>query len=106
MLCGRLSGEGSDDGTDSDFLCRGAAPRFYQALCALMTILRAPENLISLRSTPGLQYGIGGRPGVAALYSRNPATGPGEEHWSWQSGSRVVPRLRPLHGKQGVPESG
>jgi len=45
-----------------------AAPRFHQALCDLMTILRAPENLISLRSTLGLQYGIGGRPGVAAHY--------------------------------------
>ncbi len=45
-----------------------AAGRFYQALCDLMTILRGPETLISLRSTLGLQYGIGGRPGVAAHY--------------------------------------
>ena len=43
-----------------------AAGRFYQALCDLMTILRGPEPLISLRSTLGLQYGIGGRlPGPA-----------------------------------------
>lgn len=45
-----------------------AAGKFYQALCDLMTILRGPETLISLRSTLGLQYGIGGRPGVAAHY--------------------------------------
>ena len=45
-----------------------AAGRFYQALCDLMTILQAPETLISLRSTLGLQYGIGGRLGVAAHY--------------------------------------
>ena len=45
-----------------------AAGRFYQALCVLMTILRGPEPLISLRSTLGLQYGIGGRLGVAAHY--------------------------------------
>lgn len=45
-----------------------AAGRFHEALCDLMTILRGPEKLISLRSTLGLQYGIGGRPGVAAHY--------------------------------------
>lgn len=45
-----------------------AAGRFYQALCDLMTILQGPETLISLRSTLGLQYGIGGRLGVAAHY--------------------------------------
>jgi hypothetical protein len=45
-----------------------AAVRFYQALCDLMTILKGPELLISLRSTLSLQYGIGGRPGVAAHY--------------------------------------
>lgn len=45
-----------------------AASRFYQALCDLMTILRAPEHLISLRSSLGLQYGIGGQLGVAAHY--------------------------------------
>ena len=45
-----------------------AAGRFYQALCDFMTILRGPEPLISLRSTLGLQYGIGGRLGVAAHY--------------------------------------
>lgn len=45
-----------------------AAGRFYQALCDLMTILRGPEPLISLKSTLGLQYGIGGRLGVAAHY--------------------------------------
>jgi len=45
-----------------------AAGRFYQALCDLMTILHGPESLISLRRNLGLQYGIGGRPGVAAHY--------------------------------------
>jgi len=49
-----------------------AACRFYQALCDLMTILQGPEMLIALRSSLGLQYGIGGRPGVAAHYM--PAT--------------------------------
>ncbi len=45
-----------------------AAGRFHQALCDLMTVLNGPETLISLRGTLGLQFGIGGRPGVAAHY--------------------------------------
>lgn len=45
-----------------------AAGQFYRALCDLMTILRGPEPLISLRGSLGLQYGIGGQPGVAAHY--------------------------------------
>ncbi|MBS3805839.1 MAG: hypothetical protein KGY54_14935 [Oleiphilaceae bacterium] len=45
-----------------------AAMRFYQALNDLMAVLRGPESLISLRQTLGLQFGIGGRPGVAAHY--------------------------------------
>lgn len=45
-----------------------AALKFYQALCDLMDVLGGPEWLISLRQTLGLQYGIGGRPGVAAHY--------------------------------------
>ncbi len=42
---------------------------FNQALTDLMTILRGPEPLISLRGTLSLEYGIGGQPGVAAHYS-------------------------------------
>lgn len=45
-----------------------AAIRFYHALCDLMTILQGPEILVSLRRNLGLQYGIGGRLGVAAHY--------------------------------------
>jgi len=45
-----------------------AAGLFYDALVDLMSILNAPETLISLRGTLSLQYGIGGRPGVAAHY--------------------------------------
>lgn len=45
-----------------------AAVKFHQALCDLMSVLGGPEHLISLRHTLGLQYGIGGRPGVAAHY--------------------------------------
>ncbi|WP_097462187.1 CLCA_X family protein [Mangrovitalea sediminis] len=45
-----------------------AAGLFHDALCDLMQILQGPESLISLRGTLGLQYGIGGRPGVAAHY--------------------------------------
>lgn len=45
-----------------------AATQFQQALDDLMSVLRGPEHLISLRQTLGLQYGIGGRPGVAAHY--------------------------------------
>lgn len=45
-----------------------AAGRFYTALCDLMAVLRAPEPLVSLRGTLGLQYGIGGRPGISAHY--------------------------------------
>jgi hypothetical protein len=46
-----------------------AAHAFYHALVTLMKILQAPENLISLRASLSLQYGRGGRPGVAAHYS-------------------------------------
>lgn len=46
-----------------------AAYSFHHALLTLMRILQAPENLISLRGTLSLQYGKGGRPGVAAHYS-------------------------------------
>ncbi|MDI9246385.1 CLCA_X family protein [Marinobacter sp. CHS3-4] len=45
-----------------------AALKFHQALCDLMDVLGGPESLVSLRQTLGLQYGIGGRPGVAAHY--------------------------------------
>ena len=45
---------------------------FYDALCDLMTVLSGTESLISLRGSLALQYGIGGRPGVAAHYT--PAT--------------------------------
>lgn len=46
-----------------------AAYSFYAALNTLMRILQAPESLISLRGSLSLQYGKGGRPGVAAHYS-------------------------------------
>ena len=46
-----------------------AAHSFYHALETLMAILQGPETLISLRGTLSLQYGKGGRPGVAAHYS-------------------------------------
>lgn len=49
-----------------------AAAHFQQALEDLMIILQGPEQLVSLRGTLGLQYGKGGRPGVAAHYM--PAT--------------------------------
>ncbi len=49
-----------------------SAVLFYDALCDLMTILGGTELLISLRGSLALQYGIGGRPGVAAHYT--PAT--------------------------------
>ncbi len=45
-----------------------AAGLFYGALADLMRILQGPEVLISLRGSLSLQYGIGGRPGVAAHY--------------------------------------
>ncbi|MCH8496950.1 MAG: hypothetical protein LAT63_00600 [Marinobacter sp.] len=45
-----------------------AAVNFYRALCDLMHLLQGPERLVSLRGTLGLQYGIGGRPGVSAHY--------------------------------------
>ncbi|WOX05587.1 CLCA_X family protein [Microbulbifer pacificus] len=49
-----------------------AAGLFYDALADLMSILRGPEILISLRETLAFQYGIGGRPGTMAFYE--PAT--------------------------------
>ncbi|MGO1617826.1 MAG: CLCA_X family protein [Oceanisphaera sp.] len=49
-----------------------AAGLFFDALCDLMLILQGTEEVISLRGSLSLQYGIGGRPGVAAHY--NPGT--------------------------------
>ncbi|MBO1518587.1 hypothetical protein J3U76_02860 [Oceanisphaera sp. DM8] len=46
-----------------------AAGLFFDALCDLMLILQGSEAVISLRGSLSLQYGIGGRPGVAAHYS-------------------------------------
>ncbi|WP_211313812.1 CLCA_X family protein [Marinomonas piezotolerans] len=45
-----------------------AAVQFYNALCDLQKILTAPELVISLRGSLGLQYGKGGRLGVSAHY--------------------------------------
>ncbi|WP_226661573.1 CLCA_X family protein [Microbulbifer aggregans] len=45
-----------------------AAGLFYDALADLMSILRGPEILISLRETLSFQYGIGGRAGTMAFY--------------------------------------
>lgn len=45
-----------------------AAGLFHDALCDLMLILQGPEALVSLRGSLALQYGTGGRPGVAAHY--------------------------------------
>jgi hypothetical protein len=45
-----------------------AAVKFAHALADLMATLQGPEVLISLRGQLGLQFGIGGRPGVAAHY--------------------------------------
>ncbi|AOS97721.1 hypothetical protein AUP74_02313 [Microbulbifer aggregans] len=45
-----------------------AAGLFHDALIDLMSILRGPELLISLRGTLSFQYGIGGRPGISAFY--------------------------------------
>lgn len=45
-----------------------AAELFHDALCDLMLILQGPETLVSLRGSLALQYGSGGRPGVAAHY--------------------------------------
>lgn len=49
-----------------------AAVLFYDALCDLMHILNVNEAVVSLRGGLAFQYGIGGRPGVAAHYQ--PAT--------------------------------
>ncbi|MBW4933187.1 CLCA_X family protein [Marinobacter sp. F4206] len=45
-----------------------AAVRFHNALVTLMNTLKVPEPVISLKSSLGLQYGIGGQLGVCAHY--------------------------------------
>jgi len=45
-----------------------SATAFYHALTDLQQALNCPELVISLRGTLSFQYGIGGRPGVAAHY--------------------------------------
>lgn len=46
-----------------------AAGQFHRALCDLSAALQVPDIVISLRETLGLQFGIGGRPGVSAHYT-------------------------------------
>lgn len=48
-----------------------SAQQFYAALVDLMQALGCPEAVISLRGALSFQYGIGGRPGVAAHYNPN-----------------------------------
>ena len=45
-----------------------AAVRFHNALVTLMHTLSVPEEVISLKGSLGLQYGIGGQLGVCAHY--------------------------------------
>lgn len=45
-----------------------AAVKFHDALITLMNTLGVPEEVISLKGSLGLQYGIGGQPGVCAHY--------------------------------------
>lgn len=46
-----------------------SAPLFYDALCDLKAILKGSEDLISLRGTLSLDYGIGGQLGTYAHYT-------------------------------------
>lgn len=45
-----------------------AANLFFDALCDLQQILQVPGEVLSLRGTLALHYGIGGRPGASAHY--------------------------------------
>ena len=45
-----------------------SARKFYTALMDLCQVLKCPEFVISLRGSLSFQYGIGGKPGVAAHY--------------------------------------
>jgi hypothetical protein len=66
------------------------APKFYQALLDLQTILDVPKEVISLRSTLSIRYGSGGRRGVSAHYEPDTKTlalaknaGPGSLAHEW-----------------------
>lgn len=88
-----------------------AAGRFYQALCDLMQALDGPECLISLRGTLGLQYGTGGRPGVAAHYlpatrqlalAKNAGAGSLAHEWFHAFDHYMAAKaLRPGHARPG-----
>lgn len=67
-----------------------SAAQFYWALEDLMRALNCPELVISLRGSLSFQYGIGGRPGVAAHYDPSTRTfslaknaGPGSIAHEW-----------------------
>lgn len=45
-----------------------AANLFFDALCDLQQLLQVPNQVLSLRGTLALHYGIGGRPGASAHY--------------------------------------
>lgn len=45
-----------------------AANLFFDALCDLQQLLQVPAQVLSLRGTLALHYGIGGRPGASAHY--------------------------------------
>ncbi len=71
-----------------------AAGRFYWALTDLLVILKGPEALVSLRGSLGLQYGIGGRPGVAA-HSTQKRPKPGSIQWA-DTGRTLMPLLNDI----------
>ncbi|WP_337840476.1 CLCA_X family protein [Rheinheimera sp.] len=45
-----------------------AANLFFDALCDLMQLLQVPPDVISLKQSLSLQFGIGGQPGSCAFY--------------------------------------
>lgn len=45
-----------------------AANLFFDALCDLMQLLQVPPQVISLKQSLSLQFGIGGQPGSCAFY--------------------------------------
>jgi len=64
-----------------------SATQFYQALADLQQALNCPDFVISLRGTLSFQYGIGGRPGVAAHYDPSSCV----FHWQKMRAQAVLP---------------
>lgn len=91
-----------------------AAERFHRALDVLMGTLGVPEQVVSLKSSLGLQYGIGGQLGVCAHYipatrqlalAKNAGAGSLAHEWFHAFDHYIAAKVFPRAGRQAFASS-